>query len=39
MAGFSKCPNCAKQSVEVPLRQDGDSMTCPFCESVYEKSY
>ena len=35
MGEFTKCPNCIKQLVGVPLRPNGDSRVCPFCESVY----
>jgi hypothetical protein len=35
MTGFIKCLNCVKQSIEVPLKADGDSMVCSLCESVY----
>jgi hypothetical protein len=35
MGGFTKCPNCIKQLVEVPLKLEGDLLVCPFCESVY----
>jgi len=37
MIVFSKCPNCVKQLVEVPLKEEEDSLVCPFCESVFEK--
>ena len=35
MGKFTKCPNCVKQLVEVPLKKEGNFMTCPFCESEY----
>ncbi len=35
MSGFTKCPNCVEQLVEVPLKMEGKSLVCPFCESVY----
>ena len=28
----SKCPNCAKEELEVPLIEEGDSMVCSLCE-------
>ena len=36
MNGFTKCPNCVKKSVIIPLRVEGNSMVCSFCESIYE---
>jgi len=27
-----KCPNCAEEGLEVPLKEDGDSMVCSLCE-------
>lgn len=35
MSSYIKCPNCVKESLEVPLRQDGEFMICPLCESEY----
>jgi len=35
MSGYTKCPNCSKDGLTVPLKVEGDSMICPFCESVY----
>ena len=35
MGGFPECPNCIKDKVIIPLSEDGDSMVCPLCESVY----
>jgi len=37
MSGFTKCPECVKQLVEVPLREKRGFMECPFCESIYGK--
>jgi len=30
--GVPKCPNCAREGLEVPLKEDGDSMICSLCE-------
>jgi hypothetical protein len=35
MSEFTECPNCVKDKVIVPLKEDGYSMVCPLCESVY----
>ena len=36
MSNYTKCPNCIEDSLEIPLRQDGESLICPLCE--YEAS-
>jgi len=42
MSRYTECPNCLKDKMivplsedVVPLSEDGDSMVCPLCESVY----
>jgi len=31
MSGYTKCPNCAKEGLTVPLKEDVDSMVCSLC--------
>ncbi len=35
MSGFTECKKCLQDRIIVPLREDGDSMVCSLCESVY----
>ena len=35
MSLLEECPNCIKHKIGVPLREEGDSMVCPVCESIY----
>jgi len=32
MGGITECPNCAKEGLVIPLKEDGDSMVCSLCE-------
>jgi len=32
MSDVTKCPNCAKEGLTVPLSEEGDSMVCSLCE-------
>ncbi len=29
---LTKCPNCVKDGLTVPLKEDGDTMICSLCE-------
>jgi len=35
MSEFTKCPNCLREKLIVPLRGNSSSMACPLCESVF----
>jgi len=32
MSGITNCPNFAKEGLEVPLSEEGDSIVCSLCE-------
>jgi len=32
MSGFTKCPNCAKEGLTIPLKEYRDSKICSLCE-------
>ena len=32
MNNYTKCPDCMKDSLDIPLRQEGESRICPLCE-------
>jgi hypothetical protein len=32
MSDYTKCPNCVEDSLDIPLRPDGELMVCPLCE-------
>jgi len=36
MSGFTECSICIKDHVVVPLHPEGNSMVCPFFESVFK---
>jgi len=31
MSGFTKCPNCAKEGLTVPLTEGENCLVCPLC--------
>ena len=31
MSGFANCPNCAKEELKIPLKEEGDSRVCSLC--------
>ena len=35
MKEFTKCPSCVEKLVVVTLKEEGNSMVCPFCDFVY----
>jgi hypothetical protein len=38
MSQSPECPNCLKYEIGVPLREEGDSLICPVCESIFSKN-
>ena len=36
MSGFTKCPNCAKEGLTVPLSEDTTQLVCALCDSTYD---
>ncbi len=38
MTDYTKCPNCAKKELIVPLSKDDKGLVCALCDSVFELS-
>ena len=38
MSGFTKCPNCAKEGLTIPLYEDENGLVCALCGSSSELS-
>jgi hypothetical protein len=38
MSGFTKCPNCAKEGLTVPLSEDENGLVCALCGKSSELS-
>jgi hypothetical protein len=32
MGNYTNCPDCMEDSLDIPLRQKGESLICPLCE-------
>jgi len=37
MSSYTKCPNCAKEGLTVPMTEDGDDLVCSLCSMSYQK--
>ena len=38
MNGFTKCPNCTKKGLVIPLSKDDKGLVCAFCDSSFKLS-
>jgi hypothetical protein len=38
MSGFTKCPNCAKEGLTIPLSEDENGLVCALCGKSSELS-
>ncbi len=36
MADYTKCPNCAKEGLTVPMSKDDDGFVCSLCETTVQ---
>ncbi len=34
MSNFSKCPNCAKEGLTVPMSEEENSLVCSLCGTI-----
>ena len=38
MSDYTKCPNCTKKGLIIPLSKDDKGLVCALCNSVFELS-
>jgi len=36
MSGYTKCPNCAKEGLTVPMTEDDNNLVCSLCGTIVE---
>ncbi len=36
MSGYTKCPNCVKEGLTVPMTEDDNSLVCSLCGTLVE---
>lgn len=37
MPSYTKCPNCAKEGLTVPLSEEDEGFTCSLCNKTFQK--
>ncbi len=38
MSDYTKCPNCTKKGLIIPLSEDDKGLVCALCNSVFDLS-